>query len=285
LTSKSEQELGPRTRAVFVNALKLLKGTDVPFLVGGAYAFQRHTGIARHTRDLDVFLSEEDFPTVRERFEQAGFRSEVPFPHWLGKVYKGRTYVDLIFSSGNGLARVDEGWFENALDAEVLGVPVRVCAVEEMIWSKGFIMERERFDGADVLHLLHERASTLDWHRLLARFAGHTQVLLSHLVLFAYVYPGARARIPEWVWTQLLGDLGRDDESRNGDRVCRGTLLSRSQYLVDLANGYHDARLQPLGGMSRDDLATWTEAAAQEDRTGVPGERVIEHARELRQEE
>jgi hypothetical protein len=193
--------------------------------------------------------------------------------------------VDLIFSSGNGMARVDDGWFENATGGEVLGVPVRLCAVEEMIWSKAFIMERERFDGADVLHLLHERASTLDWHRLLARFGDHSRVLLAHLMLFDYVYPGERGRIPDWVWHQLREDSERiDAAATNGDRVCRGTLLSRTQYLVDLARGYRDARLAPDGAMSRDDLATWTEAAAREDRTGVPEERVIEHARELREE-
>jgi hypothetical protein len=27
-------------------------------------------------------------------------------------------------------------------------------AVEEMVWQKAFIMERERFDGADVVHLI-----------------------------------------------------------------------------------------------------------------------------------
>jgi len=268
---------------VFVNALKLLSGTGVPFLVGGAYAFERHTGIARHTRDLDVFIREQDFEALKDRFEAVGFRGDVPFPHWLGKVYKGRTYVDLIFSSGNGMARVDDAWFENAADGEVLGVPVRLCAAEEMIWSKAFIMERERFDGADVLHLLHERASVMDWHRLLAHFADHTPVLFAHLVLFGYVYPGERGRIPLWVWTQLQGELGRDDARHNGDRVCRGTFLSRSQYLVDIERGYHDARLTE-GVMGRDDLATWTEAAAQEDRSGVPEERVIEHARELRKE-
>jgi len=64
LTSRSEQEPGPRTRAVFVSALKLLSATGVPFLVGGAYAFERHTGIARHTRDLDVFIREQDFPAL-----------------------------------------------------------------------------------------------------------------------------------------------------------------------------------------------------------------------------
>jgi hypothetical protein len=42
-----------------------------------------------------------------------------------------------------------------------------------MIWSKAFIMERERFDGADVMHLIHENANRLDWNRLLERFGQH----------------------------------------------------------------------------------------------------------------
>ena len=28
----------------------------MPFLVGGAYAFARYTGIERHTKDFDVFV-------------------------------------------------------------------------------------------------------------------------------------------------------------------------------------------------------------------------------------
>ena len=37
---------------------------------------------------------------------------------------------------------------------ELLGVPVKHCAPEEMIWMKAYIMERERFDGADIAHIL-----------------------------------------------------------------------------------------------------------------------------------
>jgi hypothetical protein len=32
-----------------------------------------------------------------------------------------------------------------------------------MIWSKGFVMERERFDGADVTHLLRAVGPKLNW--------------------------------------------------------------------------------------------------------------------------
>jgi hypothetical protein len=36
-----------------------------------------------------------------------------------------------IFGSGNGIARVDETWFERALDDEVRGIPVQLIPAEE----------------------------------------------------------------------------------------------------------------------------------------------------------
>jgi hypothetical protein len=49
-------------------------------------------------------------------------------------------------------------------------------------------------------------------------------------------------------------------------RVCRGTLLSRAQYLVDIEKwGYEDARLQPQGRMTEEDILRWTEPLGEED--------------------
>src|SRR5947209_6149239 len=78
--------------------------------------------------------------------------------------------IDVIFSSGNGVAAVDDEWFTHAVDAEVFDASVRLCPAEEMIWSKSFVVERERYDGADINHLLHACASSLDWRRMLRRF-------------------------------------------------------------------------------------------------------------------
>ena len=50
-------------------------------------------------------------------------------------------------------------------------------------------------------------------------------------------------------------------------RVCRGPLLSRAQYLIDIEQwGYADARLGPNGFMSDDEVAHWT-AAIEAKRT------------------
>ena len=88
-----------------------------------------------------------------------GFEVELVFPHWLGKARAGDDVIDVIFSSGNGVATVDDLWLAHGVEADVLGVPTRLCPPEEMIWSKAFIMERERYDGADVAHLLRAGAT------------------------------------------------------------------------------------------------------------------------------
>jgi hypothetical protein len=152
--------------------------------------------VERHTKDLDVFVRREHYRPVMQVLGTAGIATELTFPHWLGKASCEHGCIDVIFSSGNGLSQVDDAWFEHAAPAQVLGVEVRVCPPEEMIWSKAFITERERYDGADVMHLLLACAERLDWRRLLARFDAHWRVLLADLSLFGFVYPSERTRIP-----------------------------------------------------------------------------------------
>ena len=112
--------------------------------------------------------------------------------------------MDLIFGSGNGVAPVDDMWFENAVQAEAVGVPVWLSPAEELLWSKSFVMERERYDGADVIHILHARGPTLDWARLLDRFGDYWRVLLLNLVLYGFVYPGEESPAPRWVTDSLV---------------------------------------------------------------------------------
>ncbi len=96
----------------------------------------------------------EDVGRCSRRSRAPGYRTESRFPHWLGKAHSGDDFVDIIFSSGNGVATVDDDWFAHAVGRGVLGLAVQLCPVEETIWSKAFVMERERYDGADVAHIL-----------------------------------------------------------------------------------------------------------------------------------
>ena len=253
-------DLEPEVREFYRNAMKQLNQAGVEFLVGGAYALAQYTQIERHTRDFDVFLRRKDCRRAMDALENAGYRTELTFPHWLGKAYYHGNYIDLIFSSGNAICEVDDDWFINATNGTVLGMPAKLVPPEEMIWPKAYIMERERFDGADIVHLLHACADQLNWDRLLDRMGSAWRVLLSHLILFGFIYPGERSLIPERVMKELLGRLQMElsgDETPN--HSCQGTLLSRAQYLVDVeCLGYRDARVKPLGKMSNEEISIWT---------------------------
>jgi hypothetical protein len=257
-------ELDQGTRDFYVRTLTVLNGAGVPYLVGGAYAMGTLAGIERHTKDIDVFARECDRDTILRVLEEAGYRTEVTFPHWLAKAWILERFVDVIYRSGNGVAAVDEEWFEYAVDAELLGIPVRLCPPEEIIWSKAYVQERERFDGADIAHLIRKSGRDLDWRRLIRRFGEDWRVLLVHLVSFGFVYPGERDVIPGWVIRELSDGLLREtEEPPPGRKVCQGTLLSREQYLVDIASwGYEDARLEPRGNMSAVEITHWTAAIA-----------------------
>jgi hypothetical protein len=237
---------------------------NVPFLVGGTHATERYTGMPRRTKDLDLFVLRDDCPRLLTLARLAGYRTELTAPHWLAKVRQGEDFIDIIFGSGNKVCLVDPVWFEQAVPDTVLGIPALLCPVEEMIWSKAFIMERERFDGADVLHLLHARAELLDWQRLVSRFGPYWIVLLNHLLMFCFVYPNELDRIPREVLemlTRRLTDREPTPEVQPAEQICRGTLLSKCQYHIDVSSwGYKDARLLPPVSMTPVELATWNTA-------------------------
>lgn len=259
---RREDLASPMAQAFYRRVMDTLRAKRIEFLVGGAYAFTPYTGIDRSTKDFDLFVHAQEIHIALGALERAGFRTELTFPHWLAKVFHRRAFVDLIFNSGNGVTPVDDGWFEHAPSGEVLGLPVKLAPAEEMLWSKAFVQERERYDGADVIHIIRSRAERLDWDRLLRRFGDKWRVLLQVLVMFGFVYPGERARIPPRVMTTLLDRLrGELDTDADVGRLCQGTMISRQQYLPDtLEWGYADGRLAPVGHMTVRQIEDWTAA-------------------------
>jgi len=236
--------ISPAEKFAHSRALITLQEAGIPILVGGAYAMFHYTGLVRYTKDLDLFLRREDEARARAVLSQAGYRTELVDQMWLSKAFWGDIFIDLIFSSGNGIAAVDDDWLRHAPVGEALGVETRMVPPEEMIWSKGYVQERERWDGADVAHLLRACGKELDWRRLMRRFDEHWQVLMAHVTLFSFSYPQDRDVVPRWVWRKLLDRAERQQaEPANPDKLCRGTLLSRTQYAPDIGLwGYRDAR-------------------------------------------
>jgi hypothetical protein len=261
--ARKDKDKGDRLHRRSVVALQ---NADIPFLIGGAYVVEVYAGVSRRTKDFDLYLRPQHVDLALDALRRAGYKTQKTFPHWLAKASRGRNRIDLIFRAGNGLCEVDDSWFERAYDDELLDLHVKLCAPEEMIWMKAYIMERERFDGADIAHIFKSCAERLDWSHLVRRFGTDWRVLLSHLVLFGYIYPSERRRIPAAVMEDLIARLRKEADAAERERLCRGTLLSRKQYLVDVEEwGFRDARLDKRVHMDPKDIVHWTKAIAEEE--------------------
>ena len=153
----SSSSCGTAVCELYGEALPKLTQSGVPFLVGGAFALERYTGIARDTKDLDVFLRQRDLDAALAVFATVGCRTEITFPHWLAKAITAEGVIDIIFSAGNGVAVVDDGWFEHAVEATVLGMPVKLCPPEETL-----VVAAPRSDGPAAARNTGAREATGD---------------------------------------------------------------------------------------------------------------------------
>jgi hypothetical protein len=225
-----------REREVYKRALRTLNEHGVPYVVAGAYAIYEHTGIYRETKDLDVFVQPEHTVGAARVLREAGFTTRLEQPHWLAKVFDGELFVDLIFGMGNGLALIDAGWYRHSRPAILAATPVRVAPAEELLWHRLFIHERHRQDMGDIVHLIACVGHAMSWERLLERVAEHWPLLLAQLQIFLYVYPELDGAVPRWVLEDLLTRARTEAaRPRTGDRVTRGTLISRFSFNIDVS--------------------------------------------------
>ena len=133
-------------------------------------------------------------PEAFAHLERAGFTTSIEDPVWLAKARRGRAFVDLITGVGNASLFVEEDWISRGLPEVVLGIPCMVLAPEECLATKTFVAFRERFDGADVVHLIKACGEQMDWNRAARLMGDHWELLYWSLVLYAYVYPARTGR-------------------------------------------------------------------------------------------
>ena len=224
----------PEQRSLFCDVLQHLNRARVPYVVSGAFALQQHTGIWRNTKDLDLFLPADVVPAALHELQHKGFETEIRDPVWLAKAHRDGYFVDLITGMSNGIITVDHKWIERGSSTEVLGVPSRVLAPEELIASKLFVNFRERFDGADIAHIIFGTKGRIDWNHLRALIGEHWGLLLWELVLFQYVYPAKADYIPRAVWDDLLSRFRNELDHPRKNAPFRGSLLDDKMFAIDV---------------------------------------------------
>jgi hypothetical protein len=233
-TSSSPLKLPEEQQSLFREILTLFEKKRLPYAVAGAFALQEHTGICRDTKDLDLFLISDKVPCAMKLLRAAGFECETCDPVWLHKAHRDGFFVDLITGMSNATIVVQDSWIQRAKPAIVHGVPTRVLAAEELLASKLFVTRRERFDGADIAHIIYGTGGKLDWQHISQLVGENWEVLFWALVLFRYAYPAQTEYVPMEVWRDLIHRF--DHAVANPDRAARfrGSLIDDKMFAIDV---------------------------------------------------
>jgi hypothetical protein len=162
--------------------------------------------------------------------------------------------VDLITGMSNAAIVVDDSWIERAKYTSFEGVQTRVLAAEELVASKLFIARRERFDGADIAHVIFGTRGRLDWQRVFYLAGDHWEMILWALVLFRYSYPAQTQYVPKDVWCELVTRFHKAISHPDSAAKFRGSLIDDKQFAIDVNEwglenmmlDYRDRRLKSI---------------------------------------
>jgi hypothetical protein len=233
----------PAAEAFYSEVLKLMAESQIPFLVSGTYALASYTGIDRPTKDVDVFTKAGDALKLLSFFKERGFDVEMVDERWLARITRGELFVDVIYNMPTVTTHVTDEWFTDAPAAELFGAKLRLVPPTPFIWSKIFVQDHHRYDGADVAHMILKRHEEVDWRRLLSHMELYWEVLLIALINFRFIYPSERDVVPKWLMDELLERLkDQGDIKGPGKKVCRGRIFSPRDYAIDVEQwGYSEA--------------------------------------------
>jgi hypothetical protein len=226
-----------RTAMFYKQILLHLKDSGIDFMIGGSFAVFEYTCTTRETKDMDIYCRPQDYPAVLKYFASKGYETQLYDVRWLAKVFDDQgKFIDIIFDTANNLCKVDDSWFEQAKPAVVFDQQVKLIAPEHLIWGKMYVMNRERYDGADINHLLLKQGATLDWKLLKDLMEPNWHILFSHLIMFQFVYPSDYQNIlPRWLFDELVERAKEQyDIPPPMEKVCRGPWIDQTQYQIDI---------------------------------------------------
>lgn len=179
----------------------------VPFALGGGLALGIYTGKGRHTKDLDLYILAQQRQTMQRMMSACGLRDYFetkPYDRdWIYRAHDGEVIVDSIWSMANKRAEVDDRWLKEGPVIRMFDQEFRVIPPEELIWSKLYVVQRDRCDWPDILNLIDATGPALNWDHLLARVAEDAPLLKAVLSVFSWVAPERAQQMPKWVWTKL----------------------------------------------------------------------------------
>lgn len=190
--------------AAYAQALKLAQTTGLQFMLGGGFAFAAYTGRWRDTKDIDLYVRPTDREQAIKALDDAGFEDLYPrHPYdrkWIYRGVRSDFIVDIIWSMANQRAQVDELWFNRAPRVTIRGEKLPVIPLEELIWCKLYIIQRDRCDWTDIFNVIYARASQIDWKHLVMRLSDDQPLLRALLTVYCWLCPSSALTLPPYLW-------------------------------------------------------------------------------------
>lgn len=186
--------------AVYRKVLRRAAGRGIRFAFGGAFATAEYTGELRNTKDFDIYIRPVDRPAMIQVMDEAGLTDHFDRlaydRSWIYRASQGDVIVDAIWAMANHRAEVDEDWLTLGPEVSILGEPLRAIPIEELIWSKLYVLQHQRCDWTDIFNLLDARLEAIDWDRLLSRLAEDAPLLVGALSVFSWLAPDRVSALP-----------------------------------------------------------------------------------------
>jgi hypothetical protein len=203
--------------SVYLAAIRAVEDAGVPFAVGGGMAYGCYVHRPRYTKDLDLFLRPADRERAIEAVHRAGFEDyyeRQPYErHWIFRGHRDGLILDLIWEMANARAEVDDAWLARGPVLAIHDTPVRLVPVEEMLWGKLYVVQRERSDWPDVWNMLACSGATLDWEHLVQRAGEDLPLLAAAVQMYGWISPAAARALPESIWSRLGLPLPGDSDA------------------------------------------------------------------------
>lgn len=238
--SASVQKLPPEQWSVYREVLFAMQQTGIPFAVGGGLAAMAYASQFRDSKDLDLYIEPESREQVIEILGGIGFTDlfeERPYDRkWIHRTHRSGTIVDAMWAMANQRSAVDRSWLLGPL-ISVDGLQIRLLRPEETLWSKLYVMQRDRCDWPDALNMLSVVGPFLDWKHLMARLEDDVSLLGALLCTYGWLCPDSARLLPAWVWKQL--QLTRPASVEAGDCLLRARLLDSRPWFTPTLDDDH----------------------------------------------
>jgi hypothetical protein len=178
----------------------------IPFAIGGGMAAMAYAGQLRDARDIDFYIQPENREAMIQVVLDAGlldYYDRAPYDrNWIFRGFRDDLIVDVMWAMANQRAQVDAQWLKGPV-VSVDGLTFRLLRPEETLWTKLYVLQRDRCDWPDAINMLHSIGAELDWDYLLGRTAEDTLLMAALVKVFGWICPDRYNELPPPVLERL----------------------------------------------------------------------------------